>query len=236
MISMIRKLTALAAFLAMGLLGTSARADLTVTVQEGTGTIFTLVNITGAPGTPTNDPNGAGSVAATPDYKVTLQSAEANQTSTLSELLSAAVSITNITGVAGKVLHITITGSGYTNPTGSVGVLSHIGGTVSVEGASSTDSLVFHSIVGGTNLGPQTPAINGGPGSFQNDLSGTASLSSPFTMQQTLNITLNALNDQIGYQGSTTLGVPEPSTMAIAGLGALGMIGYGLRRRKALGA
>jgi len=30
--------------------------------------------------------------------------------------------------------------------------------------------------------------------------------------------------------------VPEPSTMAIAGLGALGMIGYGLRRRKALGA
>jgi len=30
--------------------------------------------------------------------------------------------------------------------------------------------------------------------------------------------------------------VPEPSTMAIAGIGALGMIGYGLRRRKALGA
>jgi len=30
--------------------------------------------------------------------------------------------------------------------------------------------------------------------------------------------------------------VPEPSTMAIAGLGALGMIGYGLRRRKAMGA
>jgi|SRR5271157_1682435 len=30
--------------------------------------------------------------------------------------------------------------------------------------------------------------------------------------------------------------VPEPSSMAIAGLGALGMIGYGLRRRKTLGA
>jgi hypothetical protein len=29
---------------------------------------------------------------------------------------------------------------------------------------------------------------------------------------------------------------PEPSTVVIAGLGALGMIGYGLRRRKALGA
>jgi hypothetical protein len=30
--------------------------------------------------------------------------------------------------------------------------------------------------------------------------------------------------------------VPEPSTMALAGLGALGFIGYGLRRRKASGA
>jgi len=30
--------------------------------------------------------------------------------------------------------------------------------------------------------------------------------------------------------------VPEPSTMALSGLGALGLIGYGLRRRKAAGA
>jgi len=36
--------------------------------------------------------------------------------------------------------------------------------------------------------------------------------------------------------GPTITAVPEPSTMAIAGLGALGFIGYGLRRRKALGA
>jgi len=30
--------------------------------------------------------------------------------------------------------------------------------------------------------------------------------------------------------------VPEPSTMALAGLGAMGLVGYGLRRRKAVGA
>jgi LPXTG-motif cell wall-anchored protein len=30
--------------------------------------------------------------------------------------------------------------------------------------------------------------------------------------------------------------VPEPSSLAIAGIGALGLIGFGLRRRKAMGA
>jgi len=38
------------------------------------------------------------------------------------------------------------------------------------------------------------------------------------------------------YQNFSEVVVPEPSSLAIAGLGALGMIGYGLRRRKALGA
>lgn len=68
----------------------------------------------------------------------------------------------------------------------------------------------------------------------------------------TLVIETNAKNfDSLGTLGvidSTTssnltfepalgvLAVPEPSTMALTGLGALGMIGYGLRRRKAPGA
>jgi hypothetical protein len=40
----------------------------------------------------------------------------------------------------------------------------------------------------------------------------------------------------VGPSGIPVTSVPEPTTLAIAGLGALGMIGYGLRRRKALGA
>jgi len=35
---------------------------------------------------------------------------------------------------------------------------------------------------------------------------------------------------------SSVLGVPEPSSIVLAGIGALGLIGYGLRRRKAQGA
>jgi hypothetical protein len=38
-----------------------------------------------------------------------------------------------------------------------------------------------------------------------------------------------------GTSAVTPSSVPEPSTMALGGLGALGLIGYGLRRRKAAG-
>jgi len=43
-------------------------------------------------------------------------------------------------------------------------------------------------------------------------------------------------NDLVVQVTTVSSVVPEPSTLAIAGLGALGMIGYGLRRRKAMGA
>jgi len=39
----------------------------------------------------------------------------------------------------------------------------------------------------------------------------------------------------LGSGDAITSPVPEPSSLAIAGLGALGLIGYGLRRRKAMG-
>ena len=48
---------------------------------------------------------------------------------------------------------------------------------------------------------------------------------------------INSGASGFNYGGTSSVtAVPEPSTMAIAGIGALGMIGYGLRRRKALGA
>ncbi len=54
-----------------------------------------------------------------------------------------------------------------------------------------------------------------------------------------IGITNNGSTDVTGfsvlYQNFSEV-VPEPSSLAIAGLGALGLIGYGLRRRKALGA
>jgi PEP-CTERM motif len=45
-----------------------------------------------------------------------------------------------------------------------------------------------------------------------------------------------AISDSASFSVPPTLLTPEPSTIALAGVGALGFIGYGLRRRKASGA
>jgi len=62
---------------------------------------------------------------------------------------------------------------------------------------------------------------------------------SPFSLSQSITVTLSA-GDSASFVITTAaspsgVSVPEPSSMVIAGLGALGLIGYGLRRRKALG-
>jgi hypothetical protein len=73
---------------------------------------------------------------------------------------------------------------------------------------------------------------------------GSATLANPtgtYTLSQVLTLTgLNAGAAAFNFGATSTVSpvaaVPEPSTMALAGLGALGLIGYGLRRRKATGA
>jgi hypothetical protein len=60
-----------------------------------------------------------------------------------------------------------------------------------------------------------------------------------YTLSQQLMLTginVGATGFNYGGTSSVTAAVPEPSSLVLAGLGALGMIGYGLRRRKALGA
>jgi len=56
------------------------------------------------------------------------------------------------------------------------------------------------------------------------------SLNLSFQVAATLGSAFSTTN--VGSGDAITNPVPEPSTMAIAGLGALGLIGYGLRRRK----
>jgi MYXO-CTERM domain-containing protein len=72
-----------------------------------------------------------------------------------------------------------------------------------------------------------------------NHSGGIVTISFQFTSSTTLSsLTGSGNGTHTSYSGSITAAssTPEPSSMAIAGLGALGMFGYGLRRRKASGA
>jgi hypothetical protein len=148
---------------------------------------------------------------------------------------------------------ISVGDTNFTSPTTPPDVFanSHLGGTTSTADPSST--LSFQSYIDTANgqnstsggLGTQTGYDSGNinaAGSFAlTDATKTfTSLSSGFSMTSVATITLkNAAN--LNYTTSLDLNqvpvnsVPEPSSMALAGLGALGMIGYGLRRRKAVG-
>jgi hypothetical protein len=89
---------------------------------------------------------------------------------------------------------------------------------------------------------PLMPAPTGMTG-IVNTLNGSSSgaftATAPYTLVQVLTITFNTSGSaSISTDSSAnfTAGVPEPTSMAMAGLGALGFIAYGLRRRKASGA
>jgi hypothetical protein len=64
---------------------------------------------------------------------------------------------------------------------------------------------------------------------------GTVAMTFTFIPAQTLN-SLKHGSHHTSYSGTINASsTPEPSTFVVAGIGALGMIGFGLRRRKALG-
>jgi len=242
MISMIRKPTAFAlALLAIGLLGTSAHADLTVTVSEDGATSGSNFFTTTVSGTPNSSGITAGTLSVTTnDYQINVVSGTEIQ-NTLSEVLSSTTSITRTSSSGTHTLLITITGTGFTAPVTPPNITgnSQIGG--SIVQTASNDTLNYQSFVNSTGFGVQSPAIGGQSNSSYNNTNPPftiTSLSSGFSLTETIGLDLTAKNDQINYSSSTTLNqvVPEPSSMAIAGLGALGMIGYGLRRRKAKGA
>jgi hypothetical protein len=85
-----------------------------------------------------------------------------------------------------------------------------------------------------TGLGSSTvTASNGVNGANSNVvyLPGTA----PYTLSQTITLSGVNVSGQSIFSTSATssaVAAPEPSSLAIASLGALGLIGYGLRRRR----
>jgi len=151
-----------------------------------------------------------------------------------------ATSLTNASAST-KTLYIKLGDTGWTTPTAPPGHLvfdSIITGNVST--AKAANSLVFQSYVdpadgqnstAGFTTGPQTPAITTA-GPYSSDVTmNLSSLGSGYSMTQFYKVTLGA-GGKISFVSTTSLTfVPEPSSLAIAGLGGLGLLGLGLRRR-----
>jgi len=151
--------------------------------------------------------------------------------------LSGVYSYTTVT-TSGGVQSATVTGSGtltihdQVGPGVFTGTVSGVDivtvGTGGIINSSSTVNLSNVSYTGsGTDLKNlrADAAANGG----------TVSMTFTFIPAQTLN-SLKHGSHHTSYSGTiNSTATPEPSTFVVAGIGALGMIGFGLRRRKALG-
>jgi len=107
---------------------------------------------------------------------------------------------------SGNILTVAFTGAILSVGGGSGTLQSGAGGTVTITanfGSPITQPEAFS--FGWSNVTPLTPTVSGG-------------------------VIQNWTAHDVNTQSATV--VPEPSSFAIAGLGALGLIGYGLRRRK----
>jgi len=143
-------------------------------------------------------------------------------------------------------LTLTATAAGFTFPTpGSPGTLSSTLGNNSPLGNGSS---TFTSAIGtgtvGTATGGETfgsivastPLLSNGLVSGSVSASATGTVPSPsYALQTTLTVTLAAGGSDDVTATTSVTAVPEPSSFVMAGVVALGLMGYGLRR-KALGA
>jgi hypothetical protein len=214
---------------------TPARANLEIQLSTDNITYMTVASVVGGATQFTGAFGG---------YAIVVLATASNSpgTPTFAELDGADLTIENVNAGDGH-LFIKLGDTDFTSPTTPPNILmeSHVGGTIPVADASNT--LTFQSYVDnvtpngqnttvGITTGAQTPGITGG--SF-NDTTSTliASLSAPYSITEFFDLHLSE-GSRFNFSSSTTLTsvVPEPSSMAIAGLGALGLIGYGIRRRR----
>jgi len=203
------------------------------------------------------------SVSPLSDLTITVSATSNNPgASAGAELFNATTDTVNTSGTTHTVI-VEVTETSYTAPTGA-GNLNASVGSVTVQRTSSfagtataTFSNVYAALAGSNSpfdtggfvtntYGPQT--LTTSAGSVNGPNANLTSASNPFTPTKPFSMTLvdpitlgnntsaTLKLDATFTPSNVTSTTPEPSTLAIAGLGALGMIGYGLRRRKALGA
>jgi hypothetical protein len=169
---------------------------------------------------------------------------------------SGTLQITNLSvslnpGVAAgnNVLTIDLAATNYSLPTGATLSLGSSASATFTNGTAG-DQVSFQSFYDATNSGNFGAGVGtsgltlvypgGSPTSVaRNDASVAVANAGNYALSNITAITITAAASQatsISTTGSTTLGAPAPSSLVVASIGALGLIGYGWRRRRALGA
>lgn len=235
---LISPLAAMVAIMVMGM-ATSARADVEIWVSTN-GTTYQQLGTSGA-----TFSSGSGTVGG---FSITQISASTNLTGSPTDAYSFGTQ-TNISSSAGGTLYIVLAATGYLQPITPPDILMHSNISPTKLGGKGSQA-VYNSYVDTTNAGAGTSGYTFGGG--YNTVTQTETttgiddkytvipsnpgLGSPYSLIETFKLTLGS-GGQFNSSSTTELtSLPEPSTMALAGLGALGLIGYGVRRRKAMGA
>jgi hypothetical protein len=239
----IRKLPILAGLAMVALVGMSstARADIILTLVDSGNPGGSFGPSTIASGSPTA--GGGAGISSTAFsgqfgdflYSSALAGESQGGSPLTAEAVSTSLNIQNTTG-ATHTLTITIQDTGFTSPTAPppVSLTSSFSGTTN----NGLGSATFQSSVvtlGANSPGPQV--VNPLGLSFNNTAFGTVTSTgvAPYSIFQTLTITLTA-GEKINFTGRTDLvATPEPATLAMAAA-ALPVLGIGmfLRRRRRL--
>jgi len=237
----LKAMTAVAA-VGMILLGGSQRAaaDILITVSSGASTQTADI---------ASNAFGAAAFTSVGGYSVTVQTVIANYPGSSNQgQISTTVNVgTFVPGSANLVTTVQLVNPGtgnnlvWNSPGSSpvnVSAATSFTSQVGVTAGTVTTATYYSSPPLTSGIGAATVSQATGPGSGTPPAVVSASNSGTYSLSQTVTLSgavSTASSFNFGGTSSVTA-VPEPSSMAIAGLGALGMIGYGLRRRKALGA
>jgi len=238
------------AILAMGM-GTPARADLEIWLSEVNNPPIGVNQVANDTTTPGSSPGftfyNNSSFDGNLHISMTAGSTSPGTTPP-SQTTSATTTLINTASSGSITVYLSIGSNGFTVPTAPFTVTTSVSATVVTGSAANLLSYNSYmemnngqnSTTGTTTASPQTLNITAAASGLED--SQTFSVAStggtPYGMTEIFRLTLGH-GSSITLSSSTVAtpsAAPEPSTMAIAGIGALGMIGYGLRRRKAMGA
>jgi hypothetical protein len=246
---------ALAAIVALG--GTARAAptfELQHSVDGGSPVTVDLLAISGNTAT---SATASVNPAVAPGLTITVSTtSDFPGSSTLARLFDTTTDVENDTGSAHTVV-IMITETNFTAPTGPGSLVGEFGPvTVRTASGAGTGTATFSdtwaAMDGGntpfgttfkTNVyGPATGTITGGGSTTVTNDFPLAYSGNPFSPGTPFSMTLS---DTMALDANTSAHleldgrfrpVPEPSSLVITGMGALGIVGYGLRRRKVRGA